>query len=167
HLLPPVPRSADARAHRARISQRMGDRRAAAAPRLRHARQPAAHPARAPDAGELPRVPRGAGRGGRAAHHASAARDVPAVPRARRVGDGSLRAATGRGEAMTRALTLAASGVAALGAAVLLLAACQREPVSPPVLKITEHAEAANPNAGLSSERFIGDAPRVEVTDFP
>jgi hypothetical protein len=56
---------------------------------------------------------------------------------------------------------------ALLVATLLLLAACQQEPVSPPVLKITEHAEAPNPNAGLSSERFIGDGPRVEVTDYP
>ncbi|HEU4439127.1 MAG TPA: cytochrome C [Methylomirabilota bacterium] len=56
---------------------------------------------------------------------------------------------------------------ARLVAAALLLAACQQEPVSPPVLKITEHAEAPNPNAGLSSERFIGDGARVEVTGYP
>jgi len=68
---------------------------------------------------------------------------------------------------VTRAPLLAAFGVAALSAAALLLTGCQDDPVSPPVLKITEHAEAANPNAGLSSERFIGDAPRVEVTGFP
>ena len=54
-----------------------------------------------------------------------------------------------------------------LAGAVLLLAGCQQEPVSPPVLKIAEHAEAANSNAGLSSERFIGDAPRVEVLGYP
>ena len=51
-----------------------------------------------------------------------------------------------------------------LAAAAVLLAACQQEPVSPPVLKITERAEAPNPNAGLSSEAFIGSGPRVEVT---
>lgn len=57
--------------------------------------------------------------------------------------------------------------VAALVAAVLLLAACQQEPASPPVLEITAHAEAPNPNAGLSSERFIGDGLRVEVAGYP
>ena len=56
---------------------------------------------------------------------------------------------------------------AMLVAALLLLVGCQQEPVSPPVLKITEHAQAPNPNAGLSSERFIGDGPRVEVTGYP
>ena len=56
---------------------------------------------------------------------------------------------------------------ALLVAAALLLGGCQQEPVSPPVLKITEHAEAPNPNAGLSSEPFIGDGPRVEVTGHP
>ena len=56
---------------------------------------------------------------------------------------------------------------APLVAAALLLAACQQEPVSPPVLKITEHAEAPNSNAGLDSERFIGDGARVEVTGYP
>ncbi|HME97871.1 MAG TPA: cytochrome C [Methylomirabilota bacterium] len=54
-----------------------------------------------------------------------------------------------------------------LVAAALLLAACQQEPVSPPVLKIIEHAEAPNSNAGLSSERFIGAGARVEVTGYP
>ena len=56
---------------------------------------------------------------------------------------------------------------AALLLAALLLAACQQEPVSPPVLHIIEHAQAPNPNAGLSSERFIGETPRVEVTGYP
>jgi hypothetical protein len=54
-----------------------------------------------------------------------------------------------------------------LAAAAVLLVACQQEPVSPPVLKITERAEAPNPNAGLSSEAFIGSGPRVEVTGYP
>ena len=52
-------------------------------------------------------------------------------------------------------------------AATLLLAACHQEPVSAPVLRITERAAAPNANAGLSSERFIGEAPRVEVEWAP
>ena len=56
---------------------------------------------------------------------------------------------------------------AALAAAALLLAACQQEPASLPVLRITERAEAPNPNASLSSERFIGGAARVEVAGYP
>jgi hypothetical protein len=54
--------------------------------------------------------------------------------------------------------------LAALLVAAVVLAACQREPASAPVLRIAERAEAPNPNAGLSSERFVGGAARVEVT---
>ncbi len=55
----------------------------------------------------------------------------------------------------------------ALLAAALLLAACNQEPVSAPVLRITERAGAPNANAGLSSERFISDGRRVEVPGVP
>ena len=35
------------------------------------------------------------------------------------------------------------------------------------VLRITERAQAKNPNAGLSSEPFLGGAARVEVPGYP
>jgi hypothetical protein len=57
--------------------------------------------------------------------------------------------------------------LAALMALALFLVASQHEPASPPVLRIIEGAEAPNPNAGLSSERFIGEAARVEVVGYP
>ena len=57
--------------------------------------------------------------------------------------------------------------LAAMLAAALLLTACRQEPASAPVLRIAERAQAPNTNAGLSSERFIGDTARVEVVGFP
>ena len=57
--------------------------------------------------------------------------------------------------------------IAALVAVMLLLAACREEASTTKVLRITERAAAANPNAGLSSEPFLADAARVEVTGYP
>jgi hypothetical protein len=56
--------------------------------------------------------------------------------------------------------------LAALIAVTLLLAACREEESTTKVLRITESAQAQNPNAGLSSDRFLGDAARVEVTGY-
>jgi 5-methylcytosine-specific restriction endonuclease McrA len=54
---------------------------------------------------------------------------------------------------------------AALIALMLLLTAC-REEAERKVLRITERAQAPNPNAGLSSEPFLADVARVEATGF-
>jgi hypothetical protein len=50
---------------------------------------------------------------------------------------------------------------------VLLLAGCRQEATERKVLRITEHAQAKNPNAGLSSEPFLAGAARVGVTGYP
>jgi hypothetical protein len=56
--------------------------------------------------------------------------------------------------------------LAALIAVTLLLAACREEASTTKVLRITDRASAENPNAGLSSEPFLADASRVEVTGY-
>jgi hypothetical protein len=56
---------------------------------------------------------------------------------------------------------------AALIALALLLAGCHEEAARVKVLRITERARAANPNAGLSSEPFLAGSARVEVTGYP
>ena len=54
-----------------------------------------------------------------------------------------------------------------LFALVLLLAGCHEEHAKLKVMQITEKATAKNPNAGLSTEGYLADVERVEVTDFP
>jgi hypothetical protein len=49
---------------------------------------------------------------------------------------------------------------------VLLVAGCREGTVERKVLRITKRAQAANSNAGLSSEPFLADAVRVEATGF-
>ena len=56
--------------------------------------------------------------------------------------------------------------IAALIAVTLLLAACREEASTTEVLRIADRASAENPNAGLSSEPFLADAVRVEVTGY-
>jgi|SRR5262245_780729 len=57
--------------------------------------------------------------------------------------------------------------IAALLALMLVLAGCHEEQAKLRLLQITEKAKAKNPNAGLSTERYLADVARVEVTDFP
>jgi hypothetical protein len=56
--------------------------------------------------------------------------------------------------------------VAALIVLALFVAGCRQEAAERKVLRITERAQAANPNAGLSSEPFLDGAARVEATGF-
>jgi hypothetical protein len=56
--------------------------------------------------------------------------------------------------------------VAALIVLALLVAGCREEAAERKVLRITERAQATNPNAGLSSEPFLDGAARVEATGF-
>jgi hypothetical protein len=56
---------------------------------------------------------------------------------------------------------------AALIAVTLLLAACREEAPTTKVLRIAERAAAPNSNAGLSSERFLAGAARVEAAGYP
>jgi Cytochrome c3 len=49
----------------------------------------------------------------------------------------------------------------------LLLAGCHEEAAKLKVLRITERAQAENPNAGLSSEPFLAGAARVGATGYP
>jgi hypothetical protein len=56
---------------------------------------------------------------------------------------------------------------AALIGVLLLLSGCHEEDAKVTVLRITERAQAKNPNAGLSSEPFLGGAARVEVPGYP
>ena len=56
---------------------------------------------------------------------------------------------------------------AALLVLALALAACHETAERISVLKITERAEAPNPNAGLSSEPYLGGAARVEAAGYP
>jgi hypothetical protein len=55
---------------------------------------------------------------------------------------------------------------AALIVLVFLVSGCREEAAERKVLRITERAQAANPNAGLSSEPFLDGAVRVEATGF-
>jgi hypothetical protein len=57
--------------------------------------------------------------------------------------------------------------IAAVVALALLLAGCREEATDTKVLRITDRARAENPNAGLSSERFLAGAARVEVSGYP
>jgi hypothetical protein len=57
--------------------------------------------------------------------------------------------------------------IAGLIALALLLAGCHEEAAKLKVLHITERAQAKNPNAGLSTERFLAGAARVEVVGYP
>ena len=56
--------------------------------------------------------------------------------------------------------------IVALLALSFVLAACHEEHAKLKVLQITEKATAKNPNAGLSTEPYLADVERVEVTDF-
>jgi hypothetical protein len=49
----------------------------------------------------------------------------------------------------------------------VLLAGCHEEAAKLKILKITESARTENSNAGLSTERFLAGAARVEVTGHP
>ena len=57
--------------------------------------------------------------------------------------------------------------IGALIALLLLVAGCHEEAAKLKVLGITERAQAENPNAGLSTERFLAGAARVEVAGLP
>jgi hypothetical protein len=56
--------------------------------------------------------------------------------------------------------------VAALLAVTLVLAACREDVPATKVLRITDQAQAKNPNAGLSSEPFLAGTARVEVAGY-
>ena len=49
----------------------------------------------------------------------------------------------------------------------LLLAGCREEKEEASVIRITERAQAPNPNAGLSSEPFLAGIARAEVAGYP
>jgi hypothetical protein len=55
----------------------------------------------------------------------------------------------------------------AVVALLVLLAGCREDKEHAAVLHITERAQAPNPNAGLSSERFLEGTARVEVAGYP
>jgi hypothetical protein len=48
-----------------------------------------------------------------------------------------------------------------------LLAGCREDKEAASVLHIADRAQASNPNAGLSVERFLEGAPRVEASGYP
>jgi hypothetical protein len=52
-------------------------------------------------------------------------------------------------------------------ALLLLSAGCREEEERTSVIRMTERAQAPNPNAGLSSEPFLGGVARVEVAGYP
>jgi hypothetical protein len=56
--------------------------------------------------------------------------------------------------------------IAVLVALGVLLAGCHEDAAKMKVLRITESAQAKNPNAGLSSEGFLDGAARVQVTGY-
>jgi len=66
-----------------------------------------------------------------------------------------------------RPATRAALALPPLLLLALLAAGCHEEGAHAPVLKIMERAQAPNPNAGLSSERYLAGTERVEVAGHP